>query len=908
MATLLYGLAVLAGCVEEAKMPVEGKIVGEVLYVATNGNDDWSGKLAAPNANKTNGPLATLQGARDAIRKLKSEGRLPEGATVFVREGMYSIPTTLTFDKQDSGSADAPIVYRAYKDEKPILIGGREITGFAPYKGKILKTNVNDQGFKGIYFRQLFFDGKRQFLARYPNYDPDNPYAGGWAYADGKYIPMYKSIDGEPKNQLHYKAKDFRNWSRPEEGLVFVFPRYNWWNNICPIKSVDRKKRIYHLSRNASYPIRPTDRYYVMNIFEELDAPGEWYLDKRDGTLYFWPPSPIEGKAVYAPTTRTIIEMKDVSNVTLRGFTIECCEGTALVLKNCTDNLIAGNTIRNVGDYGGSGVSVNGGSGNGIAGNDIYEVGRNGISIGGGDRKTLTPAKNYADNNYIHHVGVFYKQGVGISIRGVGNRASHNYIHDGPRWGIGFGGGNNLVIEYNEIRHVNLETSDTGAVYAGGRDWISCRGTVIRYNYFHDIIGFGWKDGKWRSPHYCWGIYLDDNCGGVDVYGNIVARTLRGLIHLHNGCDNHIENNIFIDGGLQQVEYNGWGQGYLKKGKHMPQMIKGFETYANLPAWKNMRGMDVHPSKAIMMGGNKFMRNIIYYHGDKSRLFKFRNLPYDDYESDYNLIWHFGKPLLTGETKIKNVEGPNLAPNPGFEEGKPGELPKGWKWQVKPNDSKAVIDTKVHYSGNQSVRIEGRGTTHDSKQKLWPNFVSTNIPAKPGQTYRLTARLKAAKPGTKFGMMPQSYIANVYFWAKGISPTLDTKWKEYEVVFKFPGPGDPKYNEQMKTMLIRFDIRQENGTVWVDDVTLHEAVAMDEWESWKSLGFDQHSVVADPLFVNPEKDDYRLRPNSPAFKLGFKPIPVEKIGPYQSPLRASWPIVEAEGAREKPALLRMEKP
>ena len=80
---------------------------------------------------------------------------------------------------------------------------------------------------------------------------------------------------------------------------------------------------------------------------------------------------------------------------------------------------------------------------------------------------------------------MFYKQGVGVNLNGVGNRASHNLIHDGPRMGIMFSG-NNLVIEYNQIRHMNLETEDTGAVYTGGRDWISSRGTVIRYNYFHD--------------------------------------------------------------------------------------------------------------------------------------------------------------------------------------------------------------------------------------------------------------------------------------------------------------------------------------------------------------------------------------------------------------------------------------
>ena len=188
------------------------------------------------------------------------------------------------------------------------------------------------------------------------------------------------------------------------------------------------------------------------------------------------------------------------------------------MLRGTTNCLIAGCTIRNVGDYRGGGVSVSGGENNGVVGNDIYEIGRNGISVEGGDRKTLTPAGNYADNNYIHHIGVFYKQGVGVSLSGCGNRASHNLIHDGPRWGIGFRG-NNLVIEYNHIRHVNLETADTGAVYTGGRDWLGSRGTVIRYNYFHDILGYGQENGRWVSPHYAWGIYLDDNTGGVDVIG-----------------------------------------------------------------------------------------------------------------------------------------------------------------------------------------------------------------------------------------------------------------------------------------------------------------------------------------------------------------------------------------------------
>ncbi len=333
--------------------------------------------------------------------------------------------------------------------------------------------------------------------------------------------------------------------------------------------------------------------------------------------------------------------------------------------------------IRNVGDYNGSGVVIDGGSGNGVAGCDISEVGRDGIDLSGGDRKTLTPAGNYADNNYIHHVGVFYKQGVGIALNGVGNRASHNLIHDGPRMGILFSG-NNLVIEYNHIRHMNLETEDTGAVYTGGRDWISSRGTVIRYNYFHDMLGFGRKDGRvGRSPYFAWGVYLDDNTGGVDVIGNIVARCSRAGLHLHNGRDNLIENNIFVDNGLYQAEYSGWTDRTRRCGRTTSRRwSRATRSVASQPAWQNMRNMKTHPKDAVLpggliMSGNTLSRNIFYYRDPAAKLYRFSNVSFDHNRADDNLVWHCGLPIATGQFKAGKALSDNLLANPGFE-GRPG--------------------------------------------------------------------------------------------------------------------------------------------------------------------------------------------------------------------------------------------
>ena len=701
------------------------------FFVATNGNDAWSGRLPEPNRAKTDGPFASLEGARDALRKLKAAKTLVAdaqgGVTVFVRAGSYYLTSTFTLEAQDSGSPEAPVAYRAFPGEKPRLVGGRPIHGFVAHQGPIRKADVGSQGFRGVYFRQLFCDGQRQILARYPNFNPRKPYSGGWTYVDGKLVPMYATIPGENKHTLLARPRDLRKWSRPEEGEIMVFPRYNWWNNILRIASIDRDKRIVTLAGDASYPIRPNDRYYFRNLFEELDAPGEWYLDRQSWTLYFWPPADLEKDTVYAPLLETIISIRGATGIAIRGFTIECCEGTAILVRDATKCLVAGNTIRNAGsrcNSGNAAVWIENGSGNGVVGNDISEVGSHAISLSGGDRKTLTAAGNYADNNYIHHTGVFYKQGTGVALSGVGNRASHNLIHDCPRFGIIFGG-NDQVIEYNHVRHINLETADTGAIYSGGRDWLSPRGSVIRYNFFHDSIGFGQEEGKYRSPHYSWGIYLDDNSAEVHVEGNIVARAFRGPIHFHCARDNTVENNIFIDGHLQQLEMNGWKD----YSRHIDTMAPGYEQHVNLPAWKKYPGLQKggHPKEAVPMGGNKFVRNILYYHRPEAQAYKHRQLPNAHFECDHNLIWHFGLPVLTG---------------------------------------------------------------------------------------------------------------------------------------------------------------------------LDKEPAGRQWEAWQKLGFDTHSLVADPLFVDPAQDDYRLKPNSPALSLGFKPIPVEKIGPYADALRATWPIVEAEGIRE----------
>ena len=671
-------------------------------YVSPEGSD------AQPGTRQK--PFLTLEAARDAARKTGGD------KTIYLRGGRYARTQTLKLEPRDSG-----VIWRAYDREQPVLSGSAALTNFTAYKGSILKAPA----VPGVYFRQLFFEDRRQILARYPNFDSANPYAGGWAYVEGPLPPMYKDIPGESNRILTFKPEDARSWARPEEGEVFIFARYNWWNNIVPVQSVDAAERKITLSKDCSYAIRPRDRYFVQNHLEDLDAPGEWYLDKQDWTLYFWPPSDLAGKAVYAPILRTLVELAPGTvGVTLQGLTLEGCEGSAIGLNKTTNCLVAGCTVRHVGNYQWNGINVSGGASNGVAGCDLYDLGASGISLSGGDRITLTGCGNYADNNVIHDMGTYYKQGVGINLNGCGLRASHNLIYRGPRMGIIFGG-NHIVVEYNHLHHLNYETEDTGAIYTGGRDWIGSRGSVIRYNYIHDMIGFGHDaKGVWQLPYFSWGIYLDDNTGGVDVIGNLVVRCSQSSLHLHNARDNLVENNVFVEGRLRQIECDGWTAKTALWTNNLPQMIKNYESVIRQPAWQSLRNIGIHPTNAILadgniMANNVIRRNIIAYTNDQAGLYGYRNFSYDKNRFDSNLIWHAGQTLT---------------------------------------------------------------------------------------------------------------------------------------------------------------------------LSLKKTPVTNQWAAWQEAGEDVHSVLADPLFNNVGRDDYRLKSDSPAFKLGFQALPLKNIGPYESKLRASWPV------------------
>ena len=544
-------LMILTGlCLAVGVQAQKEKAVSIRYYVATQGNDAWSGKLPKANKKKSDGPFATLERARDEIRKLKKEGGLPKvGVTVELRGGVFERQQTFELTADDSGTAEAPVVYRAAKGEEVRLGGGKVVTGWKPVtdpavldrldesaRGKVMQADLKAIGltdFGNVVASgkrlEFFFRDKPMTVARWPN-------EGFTRIVDvvGGAPHKIHGIPGDKIGKFTYAGDQPKRWAGEKDLWLHGYWFWDWSDQRHQVESIDTENRVitvkppYH-----GYGYRKNQWFYAFNALSELDQPGEWYLDRETGVLYFYPPASInDGKALVS-VLPTLITMKDASFVTVRGMILEATRGTAVNISGGAGCQVVGCTIRNTGAWA---VNVGGGKENGVVGCDIYETANGGISLQGGNRKTLTPCGHFAENNHIHHYSRWDRvYQPGIMLQGVGCRASHNLIDNAPHMGMGFGG-NNHLIEYNEIHSVTYESNDAGAIYTG-RNW-TMRGTVIRHNYFHHINGF---EGRG-----CVGVYLDDQFSGTEISGNLFYKVTQATM-IGGGRDCTIENNVFVD-------------------------------------------------------------------------------------------------------------------------------------------------------------------------------------------------------------------------------------------------------------------------------------------------------------------------------------------------------------------------
>ena len=565
-------------------------------YIAVNGNDSNDGSLARP--------FATIERARNEVRSVKAATGLPEGGiTVCLKGGEYNV-SSLVLDSRDSGAQGKPITYCAYGDSPVILNGGATLKSadFNPVsgaaKGRLTKTaqknvvevNLANYGLtaadwgklyaigafniaykydgdtQGPNSCELFFNNQRMTLARYPNGDdyietgeiidmgeygefPPQNYIPGWADVRNPRGGTFVT-DKATNNKI-------KNWQSIDDVWLYGFFFWDWADSSTPIKSVDTNERTLTTTYGSQYAFKKDAIYYIYNCFEELDAPGEWYLDRSNGMLYMYPTADM-GTAVInlSITTKNIIKIDNAENIVIKGFNLKGTRGDAVSI---TGNA---NTVEDcvISNCAGSGIIINGYN-NKAVGNEIKNMGKGGISLNGGDRTTLTHGNNIADNNHIHHYGEIYKTyWAGVSLNGVGNICSHNEIHDAPHMAITYGG-NEQLIEYNKIYDVVKQSSDAGAIYAG-RD-LTAYGDVVRYNSISNI-----GSGEFKPD----GIYWDDALAGQTAYGNILVNIPKCGFQLGGGRDLNVYNNIIINAGTaihyddrarDGVVNDGWFRGHV---------------------------------------------------------------------------------------------------------------------------------------------------------------------------------------------------------------------------------------------------------------------------------------------------------------------------------------------------------
>jgi len=522
------------------------------LHVGPSGDDGNAGTEAAP--------LAALRAARDAIR---AQGPPEGGATVWVHEGTYELDATFTLTEADGGTAERPIVYRAAPGAEVRLVGGRTLpaTVFqAPAKdiarkrvpsearghvrcADLAALGVTELGEfpeysnEAIVLPELFCNGQRMTLARWPNDDWETV-----AKVVESGPAPWRRHESDRLMAFEYRGDRPSLWLDAPAVWLHGYWCFDWRSSTIQVKSIDPGTRTITFLRNHEYGLGSGNpaprRYHAVNLLEELDVPGEYFIDRAQARLYFWPPAPLEeSRVVLSTLTDPVVVIDGADYVTLRGLTVENCAGVGICITGGSHNTIAACVIRNTGL---DALRVEGGERHTVVACDIYDIGKGGLVINGGDRRTLTPCGHEALNNHIYNVSQRQRTGAyHVRMGGVGVRLAHNLLHDGPHQAIGLGG-NDHVIELNEIHHTGMETDDCGSFYMGRNP--SERGSVLRHNYWHDI-------GSTLS-HGSAAVYFDDGSGGQTVVGNVFCRAAGGnfgAVFIHGGHDNTVENSIFVD-------------------------------------------------------------------------------------------------------------------------------------------------------------------------------------------------------------------------------------------------------------------------------------------------------------------------------------------------------------------------
>lgn len=649
---------------------------GQNFYISTKGNDK-------NNGSKEN-PVASFEAAQKLVRNYKSKN--VKGITVHIAPGQYNLSNTFVLNEQDSGLPGKEIIWAAEKLGTVSVTGGKNINpkAFSIVKeaailkrlnenavGHVLQVHlpsigIHDFGTHKQYGHtlavtpaplELFFNGNAMTLARYPN----KGYIKIGKIIDKGSVP--RSLDKSNRGgKFQYNDARHAKWYGQEDVWLSGTFNYGYADDYINIKSIDTVQKTVQLASPHLYGIgsgRDFQQYAAINILEELDSPGEWYLDRKTGVLYFWPPSNIEKSSIMVSMLESpIVAMEGVSNVTISGITFEVTRGIGIYMERGNHNTIIGCTVRNIGntgivmgqgamrlkedmsidDYKGVAVSrIIGDFQNHIYNNtgwdrlagtnhriqscDVYNTGSGGIFLSGGSKVHLINGNNVVENCKIHDYNLRNKfLWAGINVNGCGNIVSHNEVYNAEFQGI-FVYGNEHIFEYNNVHDVTTNSDDTSPWYIG-RD-PSSRGNIVRYNYFHHI----------GNPNRMnMGIYCDDASTGVTVYGNVFydLKVNHGVLFSNGGWDLKMKNNIIIEpisnSFVISAAFYTWAKpqaaqfygenGLLRKrlleavkfneppySTRYPSLLPYFDPIVEGKEWQGMRSRGNEFSENVIIGG-----------------------------------------------------------------------------------------------------------------------------------------------------------------------------------------------------------------------------------------------------------------------------------------------------------------
>ena len=522
------------------------------FHVASGGSDGSVGSPAQP--------FATFDRAREAIRSLKRAkgGSLPAGGVqVVIHAGAYAQNEPFKLTAEDSGTAEAPIVYRAETTGAAVFEGGRPLKGWksvadsavreklsAPVRARVLEVDLKANGITDwgdstdLKKRpELFVNGIPQTLARWPN----EGFVETGEILGTNTFKMWGSIPGCKDGKFRFVEDRAKGWVDEPDVRLYGYWFWDWHEEYQKVASIDAEQGSFTLAQPyAAYGYRKGQRYFAVNLLRELDQGGEWYLDRRSGRLYWLPPENVDfAKAdiVLSIRSEPFVMLENVEHVVLLGLTFGEGRGDGIRLKGGANCLLAGLTLRRLG---GDGIVIEGGVRHTIFGSTMHTLGCGGMRVNGGDRQSLTPGNHLVENCSVSDISRIKRTyAPAVHLDGCGNRVAHNLFEQIPSSAMRIEG-NDHLIELNCIRRVVQESDDQGGIDMYGNPLYG--GVVIRWNRWSDIVG-GTECGAA-------GIRLDDMISGIVLQGNLFERcgaVQFGAVQIHGGKANVVDGNVFID-------------------------------------------------------------------------------------------------------------------------------------------------------------------------------------------------------------------------------------------------------------------------------------------------------------------------------------------------------------------------